>query len=420
MNGAWSIRRLGDLVETQKGFAFKSGWYSREGRPIVKVSDLTSDSVDVSALTRIPESIAAAYLKYELKSGDVVIQTVGSWPNNPASVVGKCVRMPNSAAGALLNQNAVKLSPTHNIDQDFLFYLLRNENFKSYIIGTAQGAASQAAITLEAIRDYAFALPPFQVQKRIANMLLAYDELIENSERRIRVLETMARAVYREWFVRLKYPGHQHDEVIDGVPEGWETKTLKSIAETNIDSYSTRTLPQEINYIDISSVQGGRLLQRTRVKAEKAPGRARRKIRDGDVIWSNVRPNLRQYALVIDPHQEDVVSTGFTTLTPESVPSSFLYVAVTADSFIVHLVNHATGASYPAVRPDDFERAEVLVPSSDVLAEFHSICDPIFRLANKLDVQNKKLSEARDLLLPRLISGQLDVMSTPVPATLAA
>ena len=193
--------------------------------------------------------------------------------------------------------------------------------------------------------------------------------------------------------------------------KGGRRRLLKSIAETNIDSYSTRTLPQEINYIDISSVQGGRILQKTRVKAEEAPGRARRKIRDGDVIWSNVRPNLRQYALVIDPHQEDVVSTGFTTLTPESVPSSFLYVAVTTDSFIVHLVNHATGASYPAVRPDDFERAKVLVPSSDVLAEFHSICDPIFRLANKLDVQNKKLSEARDLLLPRLISGQLDVIA---------
>jgi type I restriction enzyme S subunit len=144
----WERARLGDLVETQKGYAFKSGWYCGAGRPIVKVSDFTYDSVDSSSLVCIPESTAIDYLKYELRTGDVVVQTVGSWPTNPASVVGKCVRIPVEVAGALLNQNAVKLTPADSFDRTFLFYLLRNEDFKTYIIGTAQGAASQAAITL--------------------------------------------------------------------------------------------------------------------------------------------------------------------------------------------------------------------------------------------------------------------------------
>jgi type I restriction enzyme S subunit len=155
--------KLGDLVETQKGFAFKSGWYCNKGRPIVKVSDFTQNSVDPFNLVCISEIIAADYLKYELDTDDVVVQTVGSWPSNPASVVGKCVRVPSSIAGALLNQNAVKLSPRDGLDRRFLFYLLRSNDFKTYIIGTAQGAASQAAITLEAIRGYAFERPAPQI-----------------------------------------------------------------------------------------------------------------------------------------------------------------------------------------------------------------------------------------------------------------
>ncbi len=103
------------------------------------------------------------------------------------------------------------------------------------------------------------------------------------------------------------------------------------------------------------------------------------------------------------------MSTGFTVLTAESVPSSFLYVAVTTDAFVAHLVNHTTGTSYPAVRPEDFERAELVVPSLALLEEFDSQCDPLFRLSHRLETQNKKLGEARDLLLPRLMDGTISV-----------
>jgi type I restriction enzyme S subunit len=129
---------LGEVVTTQKGYAFKSAWYTDSGRPIVKVSDFTDDSVYCGDLICIPEEVTKDYLQYELGTRDVVVQTVGSWPSNPASVVGKCVRIPKNAAGALLNQNAVKLTPSSRIDSGFLYYLLRNEDFKTYIVGTAQ------------------------------------------------------------------------------------------------------------------------------------------------------------------------------------------------------------------------------------------------------------------------------------------
>ncbi|MEA3323519.1 MAG: hypothetical protein U9Q37_00010 [Euryarchaeota archaeon] len=129
----------------------------------------------------------------------------------------------------------------------------------------------------------------------------------------------------------------------------------------------------------------------------------------GNVIWSNVRPNLRAYALVLDPEENDVFSTGFTVLSPVAVPFSFFYLLVTTDEFVGHLVNHATGASYPAVRPDDFERAIVLTPSKVVLELFHERTKPIYRLISVLTEEADALTKARDLLLPRLMNGEVAV-----------
>ena len=120
-----------------------------------------------------------------------------------------------------------------------------------------------------------------------------------------------------------------------------------------------------------------------------------------------MRPNLRAYALVFDPEANDVFSTGFTVLTPIDVPFTYLYQLVTTDQFVGHLVNHATGVGYPAVRPEDYERAVFSIPTKMLLEEFHRATEPNYRLVSKLDQQIKKLMQARDLLLPRLMSGEL-------------
>ena len=186
-------------------------------------------------------------------------------------------------------------------------------------------------------------------------------------------------------------------------------RTLGDIAKTNRESYRPKELPESINYIDISSVTQGRVVSKGLMASIGAPGRARRKAYDGDVIWSNVRPNLRAYALILEPNENDVFSTGFTVLTATEVPFAWLYFLVTTDKFVGHLVNHATGAGYPAVRPDDFERAAVVVPPATLLKLFQESAEPNFRLISKLERQNQKLAQARDLLLPRLMNGEIAV-----------
>ena len=235
---------LGDYISTQKGFAFKSTWFVNSGRKIVKVSDFTEDSISPTNLVKIPDDLAEQYSRYSLTVGDVVIQTVGSWPSNPASVVGKTIRVPKTVSGSLLNQNAVKIIPNEEVYSGFLYYLLRSEDFKEYIIGTAQGAASQASITLDAIKRFKFTLPTFDVQESIASKLENYDKLIENNNRRIAILEDMAQSLYREWFINFRYPNHQDNLDADGnpklidsplgqIPDGWEVKRLDDLASLN-------------------------------------------------------------------------------------------------------------------------------------------------------------------------------------------
>jgi len=286
----------------------------------------------------------------------------------------------------------------------YLFDALLQKRYQRFTQGAAQDNLSQAKLL-----SLKFPVPDLTTQQMIADRLSAYDDLIENNRRRIQLLEQAARLLYKEWFVHLRFPGYEHVKIKDGVPEGWERKPLGEIAATNLESYKKGELPDEINYIDISSVKHGRIIKKKHFFSENAPGRARRKANVGDVIWSNVRPNLRAYALIIDPEENDVFSTGFTVLSPVAVPFSFLYLFVTTDEFIGHLVNHATGASYPAVRPDDFERANVLLPNRRLLELFHEKSEPMLGLIATLEKKNKLLAKARDLLLPRLMNGEIAV-----------
>ena len=234
----WKETRLGDCVSHLKGYAFKSGWDAEKGQPIVKVGDFTEDSIDVTNLTYIDRIIAAEYQRFSVTGDDVIIQTVGSWPSNPRSVVGKVISVPSEACGALLNQNAVKLIPSDEIHNRFLFYLLKYESFSDFIIGCAQGAASQASITLKDILSFNFRLPPCPIQRKIASILSAYDDLIENNNRRTKILEEMAQAIYREWFVHFRFPGHENVPMVDSelgrIPQGWEFTSIRDCVEKYI------------------------------------------------------------------------------------------------------------------------------------------------------------------------------------------
>jgi len=319
------------------------------------------------------------------------------------ATIGKCAI---ASAECLTNQQINSIVANEHTDPKFLYYLLcRNVE----VLKGLGGGAATPIVNKSKFENVEFLVPPLRYQQAASAILSAYDDLIENNRRRIALLEKAAQMLYREWFVHFRFPGHEHVKIIDGIPEGWERRTLGTIAKTNIESYGAKELPEEITYIDISSVTQGRIVSKNAMPSAEAPGRARRKAKHGDVIWSNVRPNLRAYALILEPTEADVFSTGFTVLSAREVPFTWLYMLVTTDNFVGYLVNHATGAGYPAVRPDDFERAAIVVPTKALLMLFHDSIESNFQLISKLEQQNQKLAQARDLLLPRLMNGEIAV-----------
>jgi type I restriction enzyme S subunit len=152
----WEVSEVGNLVNHKKGFAFKSEWYKDEGVRIIKVSNLTNDSISFKNCTYIDEELAKEYEEYELRPNDIIIATVGSWPNNPDSIVGKVIRVPKSITKELLNQNAVRLrvKDAEASSQSFLYYRLKYKDFSDYIVSGAQGSANQASITLKDIFNF--------------------------------------------------------------------------------------------------------------------------------------------------------------------------------------------------------------------------------------------------------------------------
>ena len=305
--------------------------------------------------------------------------------------------------------NSVIVDDTRH-DPFFAYYLLqtRVEHLKSIAGGTATPIINKTAFS-----EIEVSVPPLPVQRRIAGILSAYDELIENCQRRIRILESMARALYREWFVHFRFPSREkHPRVsslMGDIPQGWEVEKLANVADVNRAQINARTAPEELHYIDISSVSPGQIDSMTTYAFADAPGRARRIVQHGDVLWSCVRPNRRSYAQVIHTKPDTIASTGFAVLTATKVPFTFLYFATTTDDFVAFLTNNATGAAYPAVSGATFEKADLLIPPAPLLKKFGEATIPMAEQIHSLQRQIQNLRRTRDLLLPRLLSGQIEI-----------
>lgn len=259
----------------------------------------------------------------------------------------------------------------------YLYYQL--QNCVPQFINSSNGSA-QKNLLLSTMRTFQIEIEENrEKQEKIADTLSAYDDLIENNQKQIKLLEEAAQRLYKEWFVDLRFPGHENTKIVDGVPEGWQWCKVRDVADINSSALPKNYKEDFIDYVDLGSVRCGHIETRTRYNLNEAPGRAKRCAKDGDIIWGMVRPNLKAYALVTNPKGTDVFSTGFAVLSAKKVPYSYLYCAVTQEEFVGYLVNATNGAAYPAVKPVHFEVADILKPHDKVLEQFHSVADSIYR-----------------------------------------
>ena len=177
----WEVESLGDLIVHKKGFAFKSEDYVEKGVRIIRVSDFTDKSININNCFYLDEDKAKEHKQYLLKTHDIIITTVGSWPNNPSSIVGKVIIVPELANNALLNQNAVRLKAKENNWQLFIYYRLKSKYFSDYVISGAQGSANQASVTLEHIFGFKVIMPDKKNKKNLFPILIKINESISKS-----------------------------------------------------------------------------------------------------------------------------------------------------------------------------------------------------------------------------------------------
>jgi type I restriction enzyme S subunit len=392
----WPKMTLSDLaIEVRESYQPSAN----EALPYVGLEHIEQDSLQLSA---IGTSTDTRSTKRRFRKGDVLFGTLRPY-------FRKVVK---ARFDGVCSTDIRVLRARNPSDSDYLLYFIADRPFIDFATATSNGTRMPRA-NWELLSQCKWRIPPACSRRKIAAILSAYDDLIENNRRRIEILEEMAQALYREWFVEFRFPGHEAVRMVDSplgkIPEGWEVRRLGDVAAVNRSSISPKDAPDWIHYVDISSVSPGRIDTVEEIPFEDAPSRARRQVQDGDIVWSSVRPNRRSYSLILDPEPNMIVSTGFTVLTPVEVSPWFLYQAVTTDEFVAYLTNHATGAAYPAVSAGDFENAPMLIPCPHLVQCFGDFAMPVLVLKKALLCRNKSLRRTRDLLLPRLISGELDV-----------
>lgn len=399
---SWEKVKLNDVCSSIYDGDHNAPPKSDTGVPFVTISniDAADGSIDFSNTAHVPNSYFESLKPGRRpRPGDVLYSVVGSF-GIPSLV--------KDQKPFVFQRHVAILRPNDRIEPEYLYYSMKSRNFYHWADSVAIGAA-QRTVTLGQLRKKTIALPPLPVQSRIAGVLSAYDKLIENNRRQIKLLEEAAQRLYKEWFVDLRFPGHETTPIHNGIPEGWKRTTVGEIASVNAKSLKASELPRMISYIDLSCASKGHILSVSQYSAQDAPGRARRVARDGSIAWGMVRPSQQSYCLVRHPSPSTVLSTGFAVIDAQAVPFSFLYETLAQNSFVSYLVGLTNGSTYPAVKPEHFYNAEVVTPDEKTLSRFDAAVLPILNGIELREQQIVAAREARDRLLPKLMSGEIEV-----------
>ena len=305
-----------------------------------------------------------------------------------------------------VNNHAHIVKNNDKSDIRYVCYLINSSDIAGYVTGAAQPKLSQANLNKIVVEIH-----NIEVQHRIASILSTYDTLIENNTKRIRLLEKMAENLYKEWFVRFRFPGHENVEMENGLPKGWKYYRIEDLCDINRETIKIANAPKDILYLDTGSVTRGKISDVESLAFADAPSRARRIVRNNSIIYSTVRPNLQHYGILKNPPSNLLVSTGFAVLDSKEEIANIVYLALSHPSVYRYcsLIADCAVATYPSIKPKEIGRIYIALPKLSVCKRWNEKIENFYKMINKLQNQNSLLARQRDLLLPRLMSGKLEV-----------
>jgi len=312
-------------------------------------------------------------------------------------------------------------------DSGFIYYLATSDLIKKPAEKSMSGASGRQRADLKSIVDLEVPSPPLPTQRKIATVLSAYDDLIENNLWRIKILEEMAQNLYREWFVKFRFPGHLHARFVDTplgrTPEGWEVNALSQAVIVR----PSLPMPQktQIPFVPMGSLSNDSMLISDIEYRSKASGA---RFQNGDTLFARITPcleNGKTGFVQFLPTDEAIAcgSTEFIVLRSKTVCPEYVYLMARSEKFRDNAIKSMSGATgRQRVREECFDEFLLAQPPDEILERFQESTHPQFKMIDSLNRRNQSLRQTRDLLLPRLISGEVDVseLDITVPEELNA
>lgn len=420
MGGEWRETSLGDVVEMLSGGtpSTERAEYWDGSIPWVSAKDMKRFRLEDTE-DHVSEQGAANGTRL-VPAGTVFLLARGMTLLNDVPI---CV----AARPMTFNQDVKALRPKAGVRCEFLPYLLLANKPRLLAMVDLAGHGT-GRLNTDELNAIDVVLPTPDDQCAIAGVLGSLDDKIALNRRMSETLEATARALFKSWFVdfdpvRAKaegrapglpdhmadlFPDRFEDSELGEIPMGWSAGTLSETASLNPESWTARTRPAALRYVDLSNTKWGRIEAVTVFSQSEAPSRAQRVLRPGDTIVGTVRPGNGSYALVSDDGLTG--STGFAVLRPVRPDhTEFNYLAATAPDNIDVLAHLADGGAYPAVRPEVVLSTPVPLPPPASMEAFSRLTRPLLGRLAANERESRTLATLRDALLPKLVSGELAV-----------
>lgn len=398
---SWEMKKLSDCCVSIADGDHQAPPKADSGIPFVTISNINAtNQFDFTDTMFVPQAYYDGLdSKRKAQKGDVLYSVVGSF--------GIPVYMKETVPFVFQRHIAI-LRPNESILPQFLYYTMLSRDFYMMADAAALGAA-QRTVSLTALRNMKIAVPPLNIQKKIVEALSAYDDLIENNQKQIKLLEEAAQRLYKEWFVDLRFPGHEATPIVDGLPERWKQGTINSIIELQSGfAFKSADFCDSGTYkvVTIKNVQDGRFDGKNVSRIDDIPARMpdHCRLNDGDLLLS-LTGNVGRVCVV---NGQDYLLNQRVAKIKSDYPA-YAYCLFRSSDMFTAMGNLANGAAQQNLSPIKTGQIKILIPPVSLLIRFEEITSAYMKQMLTLNKQIELLQQARDRLLPKLMSGEIEV-----------
>lgn len=404
--------KLGEIAIVKGGKRLPKGKNlitTPNSHPYIRVRDLNNcTTLELSAnFEYVDNDTQKGIARYIVDSGDIILSIVGT--------IGLVAIVGQSLDKANLTENCVRIVPSPKIDRNYLFYYLKSSYGQTAIMRRVVGAV-QAKLPIKNIQDIEIWLPEITEQRRIATTLAVIDEKISVNQKINDNLQQQLAAIYKAWYQDFSLIAE--NELIETeygiIPKGWHYALLGDLCQSI--SISHKFDREELVFLNTGDIEDGRFLHSNYMPVKEMPGQAKKTIAQGDILYSEIRPINRHFAFVNFSASDYVVSTKLMVIRAKSFDTIRLYHYLTSDSVLAELQLQAESRSgtFPQIRFDNVSRLPILIADEHTERRFIELLHAVYAQIEHINKENKMLSDLRDSLLSKLMSGKFDISDVQI------